>query len=60
MFGIHMWKSSSTNQAVIALSSGEAKYYAPVNAGSVSLGAQAIANELGIQFEKSIELSSEL
>ena len=26
MFGNHMWKSCSTNQAVIALSSGEAEY----------------------------------
>ena len=58
MFGNHMWKSWSTNQAVIALSSGEAKYYALVKAGSIGLGAQAIAREMGIGFDNPIELNS--
>ena len=52
-------QSWSTNQAVIALPSGEAEYYTTVKAGSVGLGAQAIANEIGIQFQNSIELNSD-
>ena len=59
MFGSHTWKTWSTNQTAIALSSGEAEYYALVKAGSVGLGVQAIANELGIEFEGAIELNSD-
>ena len=57
MFGTHMWKSCSTNQAVIALSSEEAEYYAIVKAGSVSLGVQVRMQEMGIHLEGAIELN---
>ena len=59
MFGTHMWESWSTNQAVIALSSGEAEYYALVKAGRVSLGVQALMQEMGIHLEGAIELNSD-
>ena len=57
--GNHLLKSWSTNQAVIALSSGESEYYALVKAGSQSLGMLAIANDMGIEFETPIELNSD-
>ena len=59
MFGTHMWKSWATNQAVTALSSGEAEYYALVKAGSVSLGVQTLMRELGMTLEGPIELNSD-
>ena len=51
MFGNHALKSWSTNQAVIALSSGEA--------ASVSIGVQSLANELGIHLQGPIEINSD-
>ena len=58
MFGTHMWKRRSTNQAVIALSSGEAEYYTLVKAGSVSLCVKAICNDLGIELTSPFEVIS--
>ena len=58
-FGSHLIKSWSTNQAVIALSSGESEYYALVKAGSQSLGTKAIAQDMGITFTKPIVLKSD-
>ena len=57
--GNHLIKSWPTNQAVIALSSGEPEYYALVKAGSQSLGARAIASDMGIEFEMPIEFNSD-
>jgi hypothetical protein len=59
MLGTHLIKSWSTNQAVIALSSGEAEYYALVKGGSVSLGVKAIAMDMGMEFKKPIVLNSD-
>ena len=59
MLGCHVWKIWSTNQAAIALSSGEAGYDALVKAGSVSLGVQALMTELGIQLEGTKDLNSD-
>ena len=59
MFGSHTLKSWATNQAVIALSSGEAEYYALVKAGSVSLGVKAIYEDLGIVLPGPIEVNSD-
>ena len=50
MHGSHVIKSWSTNQAVIALSSGEAEYYGLVKAASVALGIMSIAQDLGQVF----------
>jgi len=57
--GTHLIKSWSTNQAVIALSSGESEYYALVKAGSQSLGVKALAIDMGIEFVRPIELNSD-
>ena len=47
MLGGHMVKSWSRNQAVIALSSGEAEYYGIVRGASIGLGTQSILVDLG-------------
>ena len=49
-----MARGWSTTQAVIALSSGEAEYYAALNGASTSLGFQSILR--GLCVEASIEL----
>ena len=59
MFGTHEWKSWSTNQVVITLSSGEAENYAFVKAGSVSLGGHALMREMGIHLEGPVDLNSD-
>ena len=51
MFGNHALKSRSTTQQVIALSSGEAEYYSMVRGGSMGLGINAIASDLGMSFK---------
>ena len=48
MLGEHTIKSWSNTQAVIALSSGEAEYYAMVKASSVAIGTREIMRDLGI------------
>ncbi len=54
MHGGHMIKSWSTNQAVVALSSGEAEYYGLVKAASVALGIKSISEDLGVKFDGKI------
>ena len=49
MLGNHCIKAWSTNQQVIALSSGEAEYYGLVKGASVALGIQSIMRDLGIK-----------
>ena len=48
MWATHLIKRLSTDQAVIALSSGESEYYALVTAGRVSIGIKALAQKLGV------------
>ena len=57
LLGGHMIKSWSTNQAVIALSSGEAEYYAMLQGASAALGVACLAGERGIGLE--VELRSD-
>ena len=59
MHGKHMIKSWSTNQSVVALSSGEAEYYGLVEAASVALGIRAIGNDLGMKFPGKIDLKAD-
>ena len=59
MLGAHTTKTWSTNQAVLALSSGEAEYYAIVKAASVALGIRSLAADLGITFECAISIKSD-
>ena len=58
-FGNHLVKSWATNQAVIALSSGEAEYYSLVKAASISIGLQALCKDLGIVLTDPIVLKSD-
>ena len=48
LFGKSIIKSWSTNQAVIALSSGEAEYYALVKGASTGIGLTSLLQDLGI------------
>ena len=59
MLGTHTVKWWSTNHAVLALSSGEAEYYAIVKAASVALGIRSLAADLGIKFECAIAIKSD-
>ena len=54
MHGNHVIKSWSTNQSAIALSSGEAEYYALVKAASVSIGVKTIMEDMGIDLSDPI------
>ena len=59
MLGGHVLKSWSTNQAVLALSSGEAEYYGIVKAASVALGIRSLALDMGIEYTKPIVIKSD-
>ena len=48
-FGTHILKSWSITQNTIALSSGEAEFYAMVKAGSQGLGMRSMLEDVGIQ-----------
>ena len=48
MHGGHVLKSWSVNQSVIALSSGEAEYYALVKSASTAMGIQSLCVDLGV------------
>ena len=47
MIGSHLIKAWSSTQPIIAMSSGEAEYYAMVKSASTALGLQAMAKEVG-------------
>ena len=57
--GQHTIKTWSTHQTVIALSSGEAKYYGMVKGASVGLGIQAMLGDLGSEHQGSIGLKTD-
>ena len=59
MLGGHVIKSWATNQAVLALSSGEAEYYGIVKAASVALGIRSLAADMGVEYEKPIAIKSD-
>ena len=59
MHGNHVIKSWSTNQSVIALSSGEAGYYALVKAASVSIGVKTIMKDMGVELSEPIVIKSD-
>ena len=48
MLGKHTLRSWSSTQSIVALSSGEAEYYAMLKGASVGAGLQAMADEVGI------------
>ena len=49
MLGSHLIKSWSSTQAIIALSSGEAEFYALVKCGPVALGNRNMLSDLGVK-----------
>ena len=59
MLGTHVIKSWSTNQAVIALSSGEAEYYGMVKGASQSIGLRGIADDLGVIYKGPIQINTD-
>ena len=59
MHGNNVVKSWSTNQSVIALSSGEAEYYGLVKAASIAIGLRTIAADMGIIHGGAIQIKSD-
>ena len=59
MHGNHLIKSWSVNQSVIALSSGEAEYYALVKSATIAFGVQSLCADLGVIYIDPIELKSD-
>ena len=57
MLGKHMIKAWSKQQAVVAISSGEAEYYALVKGGSEGLGVKGIMKDMG--YEVGIEMRTD-
>ena len=53
--GDHCVKSYSLNQAVIALSSGEAEYYGVVKGASIALGLRSVMRDLGVNLAITIQ-----
>ena len=58
-WGSHLIKSWSTNQAVTALSSGEAEYYSLVKGASNALGTRSLLEDLLVSPEEPIEIKSD-
>ena len=47
-WGLHLLRCTSTTQAIIALSSGEAEFYSAVKAASITLGMKGLMGDLGV------------
>ena len=56
-YGKHLIRSSSTTQGVIALSSGEAEFYAMVKGTSAGLGAEALLRDMGAKSTKPLQVT---
>ena len=59
MHGSHLIKSWRVNQTGIALSSGEAEYYALVKSASIAMGVQSLCQDLGVECGKPIDIKSD-
>ena len=59
MMGKSVIKAWSSNQSVIALSSGEAEYYALVKGASQGIGIKNIMEDLGVEVAQKIQLLSD-
>ena len=55
MMGTHVLKTWSTNQNVIALSSGEAELYAITKAACQTLGMISLARDFGEEFQSEVK-----
>ena len=58
MFGGHCLKTYASTQPLIALSVGEAEYYAIVKGGCTGLGMQSLFKDLGVDVEVQINTDS--
>ena len=59
MLGSHTIKSWASTQSVVALSSGEAEYYAIVNGSSKGMGVRSMLNDWDVQCSLNTKYSSE-
>ncbi len=55
MMGCHMIKHWSTQQGVIALSSGEAEYYAIVKGSTIAIGIQSMYRDMGVELDINVK-----
>ena len=51
-WGQHLVRSSSTTQAVVSLSSGEAEFYSAVKGASIGLGTESLMKDMGVRAAK--------
>ena len=58
MFGKHCIKTYASTQPLIALSVGEAEFYAIVKAGSTGLGIQSVLKDMGVDVQVQINTDS--
>ena len=58
MLGFHCLKAWSSNQQVVALSSGEAEFYGMVKGSSNALGIAGTLSDLGVDIAISIHTDS--
>ena len=56
-YGKHLIRSSSTTQGVIALSSGEAEFYAMVKGTSAGLGVEALLRDAGAPSSEPLQIT---
>eukprot|EP00929_Paragymnodinium_shiwhaense_P114696 TRINITY_DN83169_c0_g1_i1.p1 TRINITY_DN83169_c0_g1~~TRINITY_DN83169_c0_g1_i1.p1 ORF type:complete len:160 (-),score=28.37 TRINITY_DN83169_c0_g1_i1:263-697(-) len=48
-WGDHLLRSTSTTQAIVSLSSGEAEFYSCVKGASIAIGVMSLLADLGVQ-----------
>ena len=58
MHGSHCIKSWSSNQSVIAISSGEAEFYSSVKGASTGLGLVSLAADFGVALKFKLKIDS--
>ena len=51
-YGKHLFKSTSTTQAVVSLSSAEAEFYAAVKAAAAGVGCVSMMRDLGVMLQQ--------
>ena len=51
-YGQHLLRSTSTTQAIISLSSGEAEFYSAVKGASIAIGMVSLMGDLGVSGAK--------
>ena len=60
LYGKHLLTSTSTTQAVVSISCGEAEFYAAVKAAAAGIGCVSMMRDLGVILEQQrVEVKSE-